>query len=119
MSKRVFVSHSSHDMEIADSVVEYLESSGIECWISSRDISPGADWAETIYNAIVGSGVMLLLFSGNANDSWQIRNELDIATNLRVPGDKSCRTVSGSSTPEDLFSMGMDWGSWPASAKAG
>ena len=70
MNKRVFVSHSSHDREIADGVVDYLESSGLECWIASRDIAPGADWAESIYNAIADSGVMVLLFSGNANDSW-------------------------------------------------
>jgi len=85
MPARVFVSHSSLDASFADEIVRHLESSGLSCWISSRDISPGSDWAETIYNAISSSSVMLLLYTGNANDSWQIRNELDIATNLKIP----------------------------------
>ena len=82
---KVFISHSSLDAVAANEIVEHLEARGFSCWISSRDISPGSDWAETIYNSISDSSAMLLLFTGNANDSWQIRNELDIATNLKVP----------------------------------
>jgi hypothetical protein len=66
-------------------VVRHLEAHGVPCWLSSRDIPPGSDWAETIYNAIAVSPAMVLLFTGNSNDSWQVRNELDIATNLKVP----------------------------------
>lgn len=85
MNKPVFISHSSIDAEQVKHVVDYLESSGIHCWFSSRDIPPGSDWAETIYHAISESAAFILLFTGNANESWQIRNELDIATNLKIP----------------------------------
>jgi len=84
-SQRVFVSHSSLDREIAEKILNHLESEGIPCWVSHRDIAPGSDWAETIYDAIAGASVMVLLFTGNANESRQVRNELDIATNLKVP----------------------------------
>lgn len=85
MDKRVFISHSSVDSEQVSHIVDYLESNGISCWFSSRDISPGSEWAETIYHAISESAAFVLLLTGNANESWQIRNELDIATNLKIP----------------------------------
>ena len=85
MDKYVFVSHSSKDGEKVRRVVDFLESSGVKCWVSYRDIPPGADWAETIYDAIAGSSAMVFLHSANVNKSRQIRNELDIATNLDIP----------------------------------
>ncbi|MBD3278466.1 MAG: TIR domain-containing protein [Candidatus Aegiribacteria sp.] len=85
MDKYVFVSHSSKDGEKVRRVVEFLESSGVKCWVSYRDIPPGADWAETIYDAIAGASAMVFLHSANVNKSRQIRNELDIATNLDIP----------------------------------
>ncbi|MCK5842957.1 MAG: toll/interleukin-1 receptor domain-containing protein, partial [Candidatus Sabulitectum sp.] len=85
MNKQVFICHSSNDAKAAGKLVEQLENNGYKCWISSRDIEAGSDWAECIYNAIDASVALVLLYSGNANDSWQIRNELDIATNLKIP----------------------------------
>lgn len=82
---RVFVCHSSRDGEVVRRFVDRLESSGLECWVSYRDIPPGADWAETIYDAIDRSAVTVLLFTENSGTSRQIRNELDIATNLDKP----------------------------------
>ena len=85
MDKYIFVSHSSKDSGKVRRVVDLLESSGVKCWVSYRDIPPGADWAETIYDAIAGSSGMVFLFSSSVNKSRQIRNELDIATNLDKP----------------------------------
>lgn len=83
--RRVFLSHSSLDRKIADRLLKALEAEGLNCWVSHRDIDPGAEWAETIYDAIASSSAMILLFTGNSNESWQVRNELDIATNLKIP----------------------------------
>ncbi|MCK4505222.1 MAG: toll/interleukin-1 receptor domain-containing protein [Candidatus Aegiribacteria sp.] len=85
MDNFVFICHSSQDAKQVNQIVNYLESNNIRCWISSKDISAGADWAETIYEAISRASAVVLLFSSNVNKSWQIRNELDIATNLKVP----------------------------------
>ncbi len=85
MNKQVFICHSSNDAKLAGKLVKQLENSGYSCWISSRDIEAGSDWAECIYNAIATSAALVLVYSGNANESWQIRNELDIATNLKIP----------------------------------
>ncbi|MCK4806434.1 MAG: toll/interleukin-1 receptor domain-containing protein [Candidatus Aegiribacteria sp.] len=85
MDKYIFISHSSKDAKKVEKVINLLDSSGIKYWISTRDIPPGADWAETIYDAISNSSGMILLCSANVNRSRQIRNELDIATNLEIP----------------------------------
>ena len=83
MNDYIFVSHSSRDGDSVRQLVDHLESAGVRCWVSYRDIPPGADWAETIYDAIEGSRGMLLVLSRQSNNSRQIRNELDIATNLK------------------------------------
>ncbi|MBN2587179.1 MAG: toll/interleukin-1 receptor domain-containing protein [Candidatus Fermentibacteraceae bacterium] len=85
MNEYIFISHSSRDKQQVLELVEFLESSGIGCWTSYRDIPVGSDWAESIYDAIAASSGMLLVFTGNANVSRQVRNELDIATNLGKP----------------------------------
>ena len=75
----VFISHSSKDKEIADKVVEYLESKGLACWIAPRNIVPGSDWAASISTAITASSVFLLIFSENSAASNQVARELSLA----------------------------------------
>ncbi|HAH65240.1 MAG TPA: toll/interleukin-1 receptor domain-containing protein, partial [Rhizobiales bacterium] len=73
----VFISYSSKDKPIADAVCAGLEANGLRCWIAPRDILPGADWGGAIIDAITGSKVMVLIFSGNANSSPQIKREVE------------------------------------------
>jgi hypothetical protein len=80
----VFVSYSSKDRPAADAVLAALEASGARCWIAPRDIQPGRDWGESIVEAIEGSRVMVLVFSGNANASPQVRREVERAVNKGV-----------------------------------
>jgi hypothetical protein len=68
----VFVSHSSKDREAADAVSRALESRGIRCWMAPRDIRPGANWGESILEAIGKVKMMVLLLSANANASPQV-----------------------------------------------
>jgi TIR domain-containing protein len=75
----VFISYSSKDKTIGDAVCATLEASGIRCWIAPRDIAPGADWGESIIAAIQGSRVFVLVFSGHANESQQIKREVERA----------------------------------------
>jgi hypothetical protein len=79
MSHDVFISYSSKDKPIADAVCAGLEAKGLRCWIAPRDILPGADWGSAIIDAITGSKVMVLIFSGNANSSPQIKREVERA----------------------------------------
>lgn len=79
MAHDVFVSYSSKDKVIADSVVASLEKNNIRCWYAPRDIKPSDDWGDAISNAISKSKVFLLVFSGNANQSRHVLDELIVA----------------------------------------
>jgi biotin transporter BioY len=75
----VFVSYSSDDKPTADAVCATLENKGIRCWIAPRDILPGVDWGGAIVEAINASRVMVLVYSAKANDSPQIKREVERA----------------------------------------
>jgi len=82
--RHVFISHSSLDRQIAERVCDFLERSGIRCWIAPRDLIIGTEWASNIVKAVDASGAMLLIFSRNANDSPDVANELSLAKNRKV-----------------------------------
>ncbi len=75
----VFISHSSKDKEIANAVVDYLESKDIPCWIAPRDIVAGSDWAASINTAITTTKVFMLIYSENSAKSDQCVRELGVA----------------------------------------
>ena len=85
MAFDVFVSHSSKDKLTADAVCAVLENRGIRCWIAPRDIQPGADWGESILEGIRACRVMVLVFSRNANESVQIKREVERAVHNGKP----------------------------------
>jgi tetratricopeptide (TPR) repeat protein len=85
MAYDVFVSYSSQDKPTADAIVASLEANGIRCWIAPRDILPGTDWSEAIVDAIEEAATMVLVFSGHANNSPQIRREIERAVDTAIP----------------------------------
>jgi TIR domain len=85
MAHDVFVSHSAKDKTTADAVCAALEAKGFRCWIAPRDILPGREWGASIVEAIKSSRVMVLIFSGHANQSPQINREVERAVNWRIP----------------------------------
>jgi hypothetical protein len=81
MGHDTFISYASKDKLIADAACAILESRGIRCWIAPRDILPGADWGESIVDALSHARVFVLVFSSHANASQQIRREVERAVN--------------------------------------
>ena len=81
MPHDVFVSYASEDKPTADAVCATLENKGIRCWIAPRDILPGIEWGGAIVDAIHASRVMVLVYSAKANDSAQIKREVERAVN--------------------------------------
>ena len=75
----VFISYSSNDKTVADAACAILEQHEIRCWVAPRNVAPGADWGESIVEAITASTVMLLIFSSHANRSQQIKREVECA----------------------------------------
>ena len=84
MAHDVFISYSKRDKTTADAVCAVLESEGVRCWIAPRDAMPGMEWSECIMEAIEQSRVMVLVFTADANDSPQIRREVERALNQGV-----------------------------------
>jgi len=82
--KRVFISHSSKDQKTAMAICAALESRGHPCWMSSRDIAPGENYQGAIVRAIRDAGVMVLVFSANANNSDEIKKEMSLASQSRT-----------------------------------
>jgi hypothetical protein len=81
----LFVSYSQADQEVARALVQHLEARGISVWIAPRDVSPAADWAAEIIDAISSARLMVLVFSGSSNDSGQVRREVERAVHKQLP----------------------------------
>lgn len=79
MAHDVFISYSSHDKPTADAACAALEAQGHRCWIAPRDVLPGMDYGEAIVDAIHAARIMVLVYSGRANTSPQIRREVERA----------------------------------------
>jgi hypothetical protein len=79
-----FISYSTADKTAADAACAVLEAAGIRCWVAPRDISPGREYAAAIIDAIDRCRVMVLIFSLSANDSPQVRREIERAASKGV-----------------------------------
>lgn len=84
MQRSVFVSYSQADRDCALELVAHVEGRGIPVWIAPRDVSPSADWAAAIIDAIAAARVMVLVLSASSNDSPQVRREVERAVNREV-----------------------------------
>jgi len=85
MAHDVFISYSSKDREIAEAACAALEAKGVSVWIAPRDILPGGDWSASIVHAIADARIFVLVFSGHANTSQQIKREVERAVNRGIP----------------------------------
>ena len=79
LGAQVFISHSSKDKPVGDAACAILEQRGYRCWIAPRDILPGTEWGEAIMNGLTSCQVFVLVFSANANESPQVRREIERA----------------------------------------
>src|SRR6478752_7189273 len=84
LSRPVFISYATADRKQALSVCKAIERRGAKCWISSRDVAPGENYQEEIVRAIRDARAMVLVFSGAANNSDEIKKELSLASRQRL-----------------------------------
>ncbi len=84
MEKQYFICHSQEDASLAESLKEELESNGYKCWISTKLVNQPN--LEKITNkTLVESDAVILVFTENTSTSSNVRIELDIASNQRIP----------------------------------
>ena len=84
MNHDVFISYSHIDKTTADAVCSCFENNGLRCWYAPRDITPGADWAESIIRAISETKIMVLIFTKDSNISKQVLREVNNAVSEGV-----------------------------------
>ena len=84
-SRRVFISYATADRRDALDVTKRIERRGISCWIATRDVPPGENYQEAIVRALRDAPAIVLIFSGAANSSDEIKKELSLASRYRVP----------------------------------
>lgn len=85
MTHDVFISYSPQDKLTADAACAVLEAQGIRCWIAPRDVTPGSEWSVSVIDAIAEVRAFVLVFSGHANESSQIKREVERAVHQGIP----------------------------------
>ena len=81
--KQIFVSYASADKAIAYELVEYLENSGISCFIAPRDIDGGKAYAKALMEAIDGCNLVVLVASSAILPSEHVLNEVEAVINKK------------------------------------
>ena len=84
MPHEIFISYASPDQVYAEALCERLEKNSIRCWIAKRDIPGGADWSESIIEAIDHSRLLVLVFSSHANESDHVKREVEYALSAKA-----------------------------------
>lgn len=85
MEKKVFISYSSKDQEKANQVVSFIESNGYRCFISSRDLVAGTEYAGQLIDNILDAETVVLLLSKTANESPHVLREVECAVSKGIP----------------------------------
>jgi len=80
----VFISYQRADEARAAHLAASLESHGVEVWWDAK-IPKGDDWRERIVAALLKANLVVLLHSGAAERSEEVRNELAVARAERKP----------------------------------
>src|SRR5436190_4226431 len=84
-SRHVFISHASEDAKVATAVCAALEERGLSCWIAPRNVQPGAEYPLAIIDAISEAALVVLIFSRHANDSPNVKREIERAQHHGKP----------------------------------
>jgi len=81
--KRIFISYSHKDAEVAQFVRnQLLSATKMEVWMDHRVLVPGQPIAEAIEQGITGSDYYLLLISENSKASTWVQREIAMAFDL-------------------------------------
>jgi TolB-like protein/Flp pilus assembly protein TadD len=81
----VFISYSSEDKAVADTVCSTLEQSGVACWMAPRNVVPGESYAGAIVRAIDGTKLVVLILSKHGAASQHVLREVERASSKRHP----------------------------------
>lgn len=78
-NNKAYICYSKEDVDIANSICTKFEEKGLSCWIASRDVALGSIYSTEILSAILDCEIFVLLFTRKANDSNQVKKEVNKA----------------------------------------
>lgn len=81
----IFISYSSKDETVANSLCSQFEKEGLSCWIAPRNIEVGQEYGAEIIKGIEESKVFFLCLSGASNESQHVLREVERAVNRKMP----------------------------------
>lgn len=105
---RLFVSHASSDIDVAQEIVAICEERGIATWLAERDIRVGENYAAQIYNAVVASSHILVLMSPESVASHHVRREVNVAIDNGV----AVLPLVVSQSTDVMNTLPSDWKYW-------
>jgi len=73
---RVFISHSTKDLHLVETLLKYLEAYGIEVYLAERDYQPGTKLSQKIMRNIDISDYFLVVYTFNGDDSVYVQQEI-------------------------------------------
>lgn len=85
MTYDVFISHSSKDNQLAESLYEFLTSKGLSVWLDRHCIRPGEPYAKEIMLGLSCSSSMLLMYSHDSSLSVDVKREVANADKYKIP----------------------------------
>jgi hypothetical protein len=81
---RIFISHSSHDSDLADNICGDLRCAGYEPWIDNQSIRAGSPILSTIDSAIMKCHHFIVILSRKAVESQWVEQEVTNALWLKL-----------------------------------
>ena len=81
----IFLSHSSTNANIAETLCSHIESNGHRCFIAPRDIRTGFEYAAEIMNGLDKSDAMILILSNASANSPHVLREIERAVSKSIP----------------------------------
>lgn len=73
---RVFISHSTKDFHLVETLFKYLEDYGIEVYLAERDYQPGTQLSQKIMRNIDLSDYFLVVYTINGDESVYVQQEI-------------------------------------------
>lgn len=74
-----FISYSSKNQSSADAMRELFNKHNIDTWMAPYDIPAGSEYAEVLYDALVGCSCLVLMLTDVSQNSQWVKKEVNIA----------------------------------------
>lgn len=74
-----FISYSSKNQTFADAMRELFKKYNIDTWMAPYDIPAGSEYAEVLYDALIGCSCLVLMLTDVSQNSQWVKKEVNIA----------------------------------------